>query len=178
MAAKTVYLSLGSNVGGREQMLQAAINLLNSSRVRITRVSSVYETEPQEQRNQRWFLNLVVEAETDLFPRQLLARIAKIEQQLGRRRVVAKGPRTIDIDILFYGNFKVDTPELTIPHPRFSGRRFVLAPMVELAPELRDPASRRTMRDLLAGTTGQGVRKVEFRITTEVCGPGDAQTPQ
>src|SRR5713226_8130947 len=176
MAAKTVYLSLGSNVGDREQMLQAAIDQLNSSQVRITRISSVYETEPQGQPNQRWFLNLVVEAETELFPRQLLARVAKIEQQLGRRRMLAKGPRTIDIDILFYGNFIIDTAELTIPHPRFSERRFVLAPMVELAPELRDPVSRRTMRDLLAGTTGQGVKKVEFRITIGVCGPNDAQT--
>src|SRR5947207_9458580 len=112
-------------------MLQTAIDRLHAPELQIKRVSPVYKSEPREQRNQRWFLNLVVEAETDLFPRQLLARIAKIEQQLGRRRVVAKGPRTIDIDILFYGNFKVDTPELTIPHPRFSERRFVLAPMVE-----------------------------------------------
>src|SRR5882672_2584109 len=165
MAGKTVYLSLGSNVGDREQMLQATINQLNSSQVRITRVSSVYETEPQEQRNQRWFLNLVVEAETDLFPRQLLARIAKIEQQLGRRRMLANGPRTIDIDILFYGSFIVETPELTIPHPRFAERRFVLAPMVDLAPELRDPVTRRTIRDLLPSTAGQAVRKIEFQPT-------------
>lgn len=176
MAGKTIYLSLGSNVGNREQMLQAAIDALNSGSLRVKRVSSVYETEPQELRNQRWFLNLVVEAETELFPRQLLARIAKIEQQLGRSRAAAKGPRTIDIDILFYGNFKVDTPQLTIPHPRFSARRFVLAPMVELAPELRDPVTRRSMRDLLAATAQQAVKKVEFRITTEFSGPGGAQT--
>ena len=144
-------------------MLQAAIDRLHSSDLRVKRVSSVYKTEPQERRNQHWFLNTAVEAETDLFPRQLLARIAKIEQQLGRRRMLAKGPRTIDIDILFYGSFIVDTPELTIPHPRLAERRFVLAPMVELAPELRDPVTRRTMRDLLAATAGQAVRKIEFR---------------
>lgn len=160
---KTVYLGLGSNVGEREQMLQAAIDRLESAEFRVLRVSSVYETEPQGQRNQRWFLNLVVEAETDLFPRQLLGRIAKIEQELGRRRMLANGPRTIDIDILFYGSFVVATPELQIPHPRFAQRRFVLAPMVELAPELRDPVTRRTMRELLPATAGQGLRKVEFR---------------
>ncbi len=160
MLGKTVYLGLGSNVGEREEMLQAAIDRLQSRELRILRVSSVYETEPQGRRNQRWFLNLVVEAETDLFPRQLLGRIAKIEQQLGRRRMLASGPRTIDIDILFYGNFVVKTPELKIPHPRFAERRFVLAPMVELAPNLRDPVSRRTMRELLAATAGQAVRKV------------------
>jgi 2-amino-4-hydroxy-6-hydroxymethyldihydropteridine diphosphokinase len=145
-------------------MLQAAIDRLQSRELRILRVSSVYETEPQGRRNQRWFLNLVVEAETDLFPRQLLGRIAKIERQLGRRRMLANGPRTIDIDILFYDNFVVETPELKIPHPRFAERRFVLAPMMELAPNLRDPVSRRTMRELLPATASQAVRKVESRV--------------
>ena len=163
MSGKTVYLGLGSNVGDREQTLQAAIDRLQSPELRITRVSSVYETEPQQRRNQRWFLNLVVEAETDLFPRQLLGRIARIEQQLGRRRLLANGPRTIDIDILFYGSFVVATPGLQIPHPRFAERRFVLAPMAELAPELRDPRTRRTMREMLPATAGQGVRKVKFQ---------------
>jgi len=164
VSGKTVYLGLGSNVGAREEMLQTAIDRLQSPELRIVRASSIYETEPQGRRNQRWFLNLVVEAETDLFPRQLLGRIAKIEQELGRRRMMANGPRTIDIDILFYGNFVVETPGLKIPHPRFAERRFVLAPMVELAPELRDPVSRRTMRELLPGMAGQAVRKVEFRL--------------
>jgi 2-amino-4-hydroxy-6-hydroxymethyldihydropteridine diphosphokinase len=160
MSVKTVYLGLGSNVGEREQMLQSALDRLQSSQLRITRVSSVYETEPQGLRNQRWFLNLVAEAETHLFPRQLLGRIVKIERELGRRRGIENGPRTIDIDILFFGNSIVQTAELTIPHPRFAERRFVLEPMVELTPDLRDPVSRRTMRELLAGTAGQEVRKV------------------
>ena len=115
-------------------------------------------------RNQRWFLNLVAEAETELFPRQLLGRIVKIERELGRRRMIENGPRTIDIDILFFGNAVVQTGELTIPHPRFAERRFVLAPMAELAPDLRDPVSRRTMRELLAETADQAVRPVEFRV--------------
>jgi 2-amino-4-hydroxy-6-hydroxymethyldihydropteridine diphosphokinase len=161
---KTVYLGLGSNVGNREEMLQAAIDRLHSRELRIKRVSSVYETEPQGRRNQRWFLNLVAEAETDLFPRQLLGRIAKIEQQLGRRRMLANGPRTIDIDILFFGGATVATPELTIPHPRFAERRFVLAPMVELSPDLRDPVTRRTMRELLPATAGQLVKKVDVKL--------------
>jgi 2-amino-4-hydroxy-6-hydroxymethyldihydropteridine diphosphokinase len=163
---KVAYLGLGSNMGDREQMLQAAVDRLHSAELRITRVSSVYETEPQGRRNQRWFLNLVAEAETDLFPRQLLGRIGKIERELGRRRMIEDGPRTIDIDILFFGNAVVKTGELTIPHPRFAERRFVLAPMVELAPELRDPVTRQTMRDLLPATAGQGARAVEFRVVT------------
>lgn len=144
--------------------MQAAVERLQSRELRITRVSSVYETEPQGMRDQRWFLNLVAEAETDLFPRQLLGRIVKIERELGRRRMIQNGPRTIDIDILFFGNAVVQTSELTIPHPRFVERRFVLEPMVELAPDLRDPVSRKTMRELLAGTTGQGVKQIEFRL--------------
>ena len=166
MSGKIVYLGLGSNVGDREQMLQTAVNRLHSRNLRITRLSSAYETEPQGMRNQRWFLNLVAEAETELFPRQMLGRIVKIERELGRRRIIQNGPRTIDIDILFFGNAVVQTGELIIPHPRFAERRFVLAPLVELAPDLRDPVSRKTMRELLAGTAGQAVRQVGFRIAT------------
>ena len=164
MSGKIVYLGLGSNVGEREQNLQAAVDRLRSGELRLKRLSSVYETEPQGIRNQRWFLNVVAEAETDLFPRQLLGRIVKIERELGRRRGIENGPRTIDIDILFFGNAIVQTGELVIPHPRFAERRFVLAPMVELAPDLRDPVSRRTMRELLPGTAGQAVKPVEFRV--------------
>jgi 2-amino-4-hydroxy-6-hydroxymethyldihydropteridine diphosphokinase len=161
---KIVYLGLGSNVGEREQMLQAAVDRLQSVELRITRLSSVYETEPQGLRYQRWFLNLVAEAETELFPRRLLGRIVKIERELGRRRMIENGPRTIDIDILFFGNAIVKTRELTIPHPRFAERRFVLAPMVELAPELRDPVTRQTMRELLPETADQGVRRLDIRL--------------
>jgi len=161
---KIVYLGLGSNVGERERNLQTAVERLQSNELRVTRLSSVYETEPQGMRNQRWFLNLAAEVETDLFPRQLLGRIVRIERELGRRRMIENGPRTIDIDILFFGNAVVQTGELTIPHPRFAERRFVLEPMVELAPDLRDPVSRKTMRELLAATAGQTVKRVEFRL--------------
>ncbi|MFN7996395.1 MAG: 2-amino-4-hydroxy-6-hydroxymethyldihydropteridine diphosphokinase [Bryobacteraceae bacterium] len=161
---KKVYLGLGSNMGDREAMLQAAVLALDSPQFRIRRVSPVYETEPMDVPGQHWFLNLVLEAETDLFPLQLLNRTSKVEAQLGRRRVTPKGPRTIDIDILLFGHFVVNMPKLEIPHPRFRERRFVLAPLADLAPELRDPVTRRSIRELLGALKGQTVRRVDFRI--------------
>jgi 2-amino-4-hydroxy-6-hydroxymethyldihydropteridine diphosphokinase len=155
---KTVYLSLGSNVGNRGANLRDAIGQLQAEGVTATRISPVYETEPVDYTQQQWFLNVVVEAATDLFPMQLLTRVGRIEQALGRRRTVAKGPRTIDIDILLYGNAVVRTPRLEIPHPRMGERRFVLAPLADLAPELRHPLNRRTVREMLASLTGQTVR--------------------
>jgi len=156
---KKVYLSLGSNLGDREAMLLAALRALESPRLHILRVSPTYETEPMDVPGQHWFLNLVAEAETDLFPSQLLHRTAKVEAQLGRRRIAPKGPRTIDIDILLFGNAILTTPALEIPHPRFRGRRFVLAPLADLAPDLRDPVTRKNVRELLADLRGQAVRK-------------------
>jgi 2-amino-4-hydroxy-6-hydroxymethyldihydropteridine diphosphokinase len=164
---KIVYLSLGSNIGDREQMLQSALDQLHAPDLAIKRVSSVYETEPVDLIEQRSFLNLVAEAETELFPMMLLSRIQKIELQLGRRRMgPAKGPRTIDIDILLYGASRVHSARLEIPHPRMHQRRFVLAPMIELAPDLRHPELRRTMRDLLASLEGQKIRKLDFKPRT------------
>lgn len=118
----------------------------------MKRVSSLYETEPVGLRGQPWFLNLVVEAETELFPVQLLDRLQQIEIRLGRRRTVPQGPRTIDIDILLYGSFRIQSERLTVPHPRLEQRRFVLEPLAELAPDLRHPVSHLTIRELLAAT--------------------------
>lgn len=162
---KTVYLGLGANLGDRERTLQQAISALEAPDLHIARVSPVYETAPVDVPGQPWFLNLVVEAQTSLFPLKLLARAMKVEHSLGRRRTVAKGPRTIDIDILFYGNFVIDTPELVVPHPRLAARRFVLAPMADLAPDFRDPSSRRTIRELLAAAPEDQVRRVAFQPT-------------
>jgi len=156
---KKVYLGLGSNLGDREGMLRNAVAALDSERLRILRQSPVYETEPMEVAGQHWFLNMVAEAETDLFPLQLLHRTTKVETQLGRRRLAPKGPRSIDIDILVFGNSIIETPALQIPHPRFRQRRFVLAPLADLAPDLRDPVTRKPVRELLAGLQGQVVRK-------------------
>ncbi len=146
---KTIYLGLGSNIGDREANLRAAIERLPSPEIRILRVSPVYETEPVEYTAQRWFLNLVVEAETSLFPMQLLARIARVERELGRKRGIAKGPRTIDIDILLYGSSVVRSAALEIPHPGMTERRFVLAPLADLAANLRHPVTKKTVREML-----------------------------
>ena len=146
---KTVYLSLGSNVGDRDGNLRAAIERLEAPDLHVLRVSPVYETEPMELTTQRWFLNLAVEAETTLFPKMLLTRVGRIERDLGRVRTVAKGPRTIDIDILFYGSSVVETERLKIPHPSIAERRFVLAPLADLAPYLRHPVTHKTVREML-----------------------------
>jgi 2-amino-4-hydroxy-6-hydroxymethyldihydropteridine diphosphokinase len=156
---KTVYLSLGSNIGDREEMLRSALEAMPAAGVEVVRTSSLYETEPQDFRDQPWFLNMVAECRTELFPVQLLRRLQKIEATLGRKRTVAKGPRTVDIDIIFYGNAVVRSSTLEIPHPRFRERRFVLAPLAELAPDLRDPVTRRLVAELLGGTSGQGLRR-------------------
>jgi len=161
---KKLYLGLGSNLGERAQMLAAAVRALDSPGLRILRLSPVYETEPVESTAQNWFLNLVAEAETDLFPLQLLHRTSKVEAQLGRRRLTPKGPRSIDIDILLLGSSVVDTPTLTIPHARFRERRFVLAPLADLAPDLREPLTRKSVRELLAELKGQVAVKTEVRI--------------
>src|SRR6185437_8029394 len=157
---KTVYLALGANIGERARNLERALDALEAEGVHIVRRSSLYETEPRDVRDQPWFLNLVVEAETILLPRQLLSTIRRIEKNLGRKRVIAKGPRTIDIDILLFGRFVVDTPELQIPHPRLHERRFVLEPLAELAPELRHPITHRSAREMLGDVMDQQVRRV------------------
>jgi 2-amino-4-hydroxy-6-hydroxymethyldihydropteridine diphosphokinase len=161
---KRIYLGLGSNLGERQKMLAEAVRALDSPRLRILRLSPVYETEPMGVAGQNWFLNLVAEAETDLFPLQLLHRTSKVEAQLKRRRLAPNGPRTIDIDILLFSNFVIDAESLMIPHPRFRERRFVLAPLADLAPLLRDPVTGKSVRELLAGLKGQIVRRVESSI--------------
>jgi 2-amino-4-hydroxy-6-hydroxymethyldihydropteridine diphosphokinase len=157
---KTVYLSLGSNIGDREANLRAAIERLTAAAVEVRRQSRIYETEPVGFADQRWFLNMAVEAATGLFPLQLLTRIGKIEQALGRVRTIPNGPRTIDIDILLYGSTVMSTARLEIPHPRMHQRRFVLAPMVDLAPDLRHPQTHQTMRQLLDAAPPEVIRVV------------------
>ena len=155
---KRIYLSLGSNIGDRESYLRKAAERLASNDMRILRSSRIYETEPVDLLDQAWFLNQVLEGETALFPMQLLRRIGRFERELGRVRTVPKGPRTIDIDILFYCADVVDTPRLEIPHPRIAERRFVLAPLAELAPELRHPVTHKSVRQMLESAPAAAVR--------------------
>lgn len=159
MTTKTVYLSLGSNIGDRARNLQAALEQLAAPDLRVLRTSPAYETEPVEYTAQRWFLNLVAEAATELLPMQLLLRTGRVERALGRVRTVPKGPRTIDIDILFYGRTIVRSARLEIPHPRMAERRFVLAPLADLAPDLRHPVTRKTVREMLDVAPKQAVRR-------------------
>jgi 2-amino-4-hydroxy-6-hydroxymethyldihydropteridine diphosphokinase len=146
---KTVYLGLGSNIGDRERHLERAIEHLAAPDLRIVRASPIYETEPMEYTQQAWFLNQAVEAETELFPMQLLSRVGRIERAMGRTRGIPKGPRVIDIDILFFARSVVRTAKLTIPHPAIAERRFVLIPLADLAPDLRHPLARKSVREML-----------------------------
>jgi len=155
---KQAFLSLGSNLGDREAHLLDALDRLEAAGIHTLRRSSIYETEPQDLPNQPWFLNLVVEVETELFPRLLLARAQAIELGMGRRRVVSKGPRTIDIDILLVGNYVIRTRELQVPHPRMSERRFVLEPLAGLAPDLRHPVTGKKVREMLSEVQAQIVK--------------------
>jgi len=161
---KTVYLALGSNLGDREARLREAVAKLEAAEIRILRRSPVYETEPQDVRDQGWFLNAVLETETALFPMQLLARTQKIEREMGRQRVKISGPRSIDIDILLYGNFVIRTPQLEIPHPRMATRRFVLEPLAALAPDLRLPLAGRAVKEILADIQGQRVNATNITL--------------
>ena len=153
-------------MGDRAENLTRAADQLAAAGLEIRRCSSVYETEPVGLRAQPWYLNQVMEAETGLFPMQLLDCAQAIETRLGRRRLAPQGPRTIDIDILLYGNFRIQSDRLVVPHPRMSERRFVLEPLSELAPALRHPVTHQTMRELLAATADRSaVRRLNPEMT-------------
>jgi 2-amino-4-hydroxy-6-hydroxymethyldihydropteridine diphosphokinase len=162
MPLKRVFLALGSNLGDRQGNLEQAIVTLEAQGVHILQRSSIYETEPQELREQPWFLNMVLEGETRLFPVQLVATTQRIERGLGRdrsARAVPTGPRPLDIEIILFGKVLLDTPKLVIPHPRMLERRFVLEPLVEIAPSLRHPVTRQLLKDELGKVSGQKLRR-------------------
>lgn len=160
---KTVYLSLGSNLGDRRKNLENALEKLEQQNIRILSRSSIYETEPQDLASQPWFLNLAVECHTPHFPVQLLTILQAIERELGRAsegQTISKGPRVIDIDILLFGNAVIKMPRLTIPHPRMLDRRFVLEPLLEIAPHLKYPRAKQPLRKYLSKVRIQTVKKV------------------
>ena len=163
MSIKKAYLSLGSNLGNRQQNLKLAQRLLEEGGISILLRSSFYETEPQDVVKQPWFINLVLACETKLLPRQLLAQTQFIERELGRTRElneVPRGPRTVDIDILLFDNLLMKSPHLTIPHPRMAQRRFVLEPLLEIAPHLLHPETSKPWSDYLAAVSSQQIRKI------------------
>jgi len=156
-----VYLGLGSNMGNRQENLDRALDFL-SQRLRVEQVSPVYDTEPLGNIDQPRFLNLVCQVYTRLAPAELLILAKGIESKLGRVSSKSNAPRSIDIDILFYGDQVIETPELVIPHPRLAERAFVLIPLAEIAPDLVHPVTGKTIKELLTGVTeAQGVFKWE-----------------
>jgi len=127
------YIGIGSNLGDREKNISDAIRRMRETQgIEVKKLSRIYETEPVDGPKQPDFLNAVMQIETELLPRELLLAIQKIENQLGRTRTVKYGPRTIDLDILVYGNERIDEPDLKIPHPRMDERDFVLEPLKDL----------------------------------------------
>jgi 2-amino-4-hydroxy-6-hydroxymethyldihydropteridine diphosphokinase len=155
----SAFIGLGSNLGNRERKLEEARGEL-AKLGQVVRCSSVYETKPWQVGTQPLFLNQVCELETETPPAQLLKKLLQAERRLGRRRLYRGEPRTIDIDLLFYGDQIVDRPAVQVPHPRAAERAFVLVPLVEIASGLRHPVLGVTVDELLAKADASGVRKV------------------
>ncbi len=142
-----VYLGLGSNIGDKEAHINAVLHLL-SEKYKIKKKSHLYNTEPVGYPNQEWFLNCVVEIETDVDPKHLLSSLQSMERTLGRVKTVKNGPRIIDIDILFFGDLILKTKNLVIPHPLLHERLFVLQPMMDLNPDLIHPVLKKSIQQL------------------------------
>lgn len=148
----TIYLGLGSNVGDRKVNLRRALKLF-SPRVKVEARSPLYDTDPMYLTDQPRYYNMVVRAKTELTPPKLLSYVRGIETEMGRAGKTHNRPRVIDIDILFYDDLVVATPDLEIPHPRIAERAFVLAPLVDIAPKLIHPTLKKSVKELLAQIT-------------------------
>ncbi|MBX7055144.1 MAG: 2-amino-4-hydroxy-6-hydroxymethyldihydropteridine diphosphokinase [Pyrinomonadaceae bacterium] len=152
----TAYIGLGSNLGDRAGNLLLAVRGLLEASLVVQRLSAIYETEPIDLDTDRKFLNMAVEVRVaDISPTQMMARLLRIEYLLNRKDKSIKTSRTIDLDILTYGNLIMDTPFLTLPHPRLHLRKFVLCPLAEIAPNLVHPQSRREIADILSSVDDQ-----------------------
>ncbi|NJD54988.1 MAG: 2-amino-4-hydroxy-6-hydroxymethyldihydropteridine diphosphokinase [Nitrospirae bacterium] len=146
-----VHIGIGSNIGDRQENCREAIRQLGLQGVKVIKESSMIETEPWGVADQPRFINMAVEAETALMPSQLFIILKNIEKDMGRTAAVRWGPRVIDLDILFYDDMVLDSPELKIPHPYLQERPFVLIPLAEIAPEKVHPVLKKTMRELGSG---------------------------
>jgi len=144
-----IVLGLGSNIGDREERLRDAIASLRHRRINVMRSASLYLTEPRDFVDQPWFINTIVEVETELDPPGLLKQCLAVEREAGRMRDQSRGPRPIDVDILFYRDLQIQTADLTVPHPRYADRRFVLIPLAELMPDFWDPILQLTIQQLI-----------------------------
>jgi 2-amino-4-hydroxy-6-hydroxymethyldihydropteridine diphosphokinase len=154
------YVSLGSNLGDRAGNLLLAVRGMMEAALWVTRLSSIYETEPVSEVQQPPFLNMVAEVGSPLpAPEQMMARLLRIEYLLGRTRELREGPRTIDLDLLLYGDLESQTEFLTLPHPRMNERRFVLEPLAEIATHLVHPTLKFTVKELLESLEGQSAVK-------------------
>jgi 2-amino-4-hydroxy-6-hydroxymethyldihydropteridine diphosphokinase len=155
-----VFLSLGTNLGDREANLIKALELIGKSIGQIDSRSGIYETEPWGFQSENNFLNMVIKVHTKFKPNDLIKKILHIEDQLGRIRDSRKYiSRTIDVDILFYGNMVIDNYDLTIPHPLMQDRKFVLVPLCDIAPEMIHPVLKKTFRALLEECSDESIVK-------------------
>jgi GTP cyclohydrolase-4 len=167
-ATHSIYLALGSNLGDRRGNLAAALQQLREV-MEISTISSIYETEPVGYLDQPQFLNIVLSGKTSLTPSELLKYAKAIEAGIGRQPTFRNGPRPIDIDIIFYDDLQIEQDDLIIPHPRMSGRAFVLVPLAEIAPDMIDPVNGRTAQEMLQDVSQDGVKKLapDLRISLD-----------
>jgi 2-amino-4-hydroxy-6-hydroxymethyldihydropteridine diphosphokinase len=146
----TAYIGIGSNIGNKEENCEKAINLLEANEIKVTKRSSMMETEPWGIKDQPKFINVAIEIETDLAPDELLCLLKRVESETGRRPAERWGPREIDLDILLYDDLILKTPELEIPHPHVAEREFVLKPLSEIAPEKIHPVLKKSIKNLFS----------------------------
>ncbi len=164
----TAFLSLGSNLGNKLLFLKKAINeILNNKNIELLKVSSIYKTPPVGFENQDYFLNGVIKINTTFSPFELLKFLQNIEKNLGRKRIIKWGPRTIDIDIIFYSNWIIDRNNLQIPHPLMHERAFVLIPFNEIESDFIHPLLNKSVSTLLSELNLNDIRDIELVVESK-----------